>query len=333
MAVYLPMELNKATFIDQIFQSNLHNFDELALHLFRYQFLNNPIYRQYCSYLHIDDVHPEAIPFLPVSFFKTHTIQTNPFQPEAVFTSSSTTGDIPSKHAVADLAIYEQSFLKGFERYYGNPSNWVILALLPSYLEREGSSLVYMADKLIQLSNHPQSGFYLHNTAALHQALRSLQAQHKPVLLLGVTFALLDFAEHFSLQYPDLVVMETGGMKGKRKEMIRDEVHELLTKGLGVTHIHSEYGMTELLSQAYSKGNGRFTCPPWMRVVISDPNDPLKQLPPGHSGLINIIDLANMDSCAFIQTADLGKQYEDGSFEVLGRLDHSDIRGCSLMYL
>jgi hypothetical protein len=327
------MELNKATFINQIFQSNLSNFDELALQLFRYQFLNNPVYHQYCSYLQIDDVRPESIPFLPVSFFKTHTVQTNSFQPQAVFTSSSTTGDTPSKHAVADLSIYEQSFLNGFKRFYDSPSNWVILALLPSYLEREGSSLVYMANKLIQYSNHPQSGFYLHNTAALHQTLLTLQAQQKPVLLLGVTFALLDFAEHFSLQYPELIVMETGGMKGKRKEMIREEVHELLSKGLGVAQIHSEYGMTELLSQAYSKGNGRYICPPWMRIIISDPNDPLKHLPPGNSGLINIIDLANIDSCAFIQTADLGKQHQDGSFEVLGRLDHSDIRGCSLMYM
>jgi hypothetical protein len=329
------MLFNETNFISRIFESNILHFDELAVALFRHQFLYNPVYYHYCSHLQVtlEQVKVAAdIPFLPVSFFKTHEVKTGVFEPEAIFTSSTTTGSTPSRHLVKNLDLYEQSFMKAFHLFYGSPQQYVILALLPSYLEREGSSLILMADRLIRESGHPQSGFYLHNLAALQETFQLLEKQQNPVLLLGVTFALLDFAEQFPTVLKNTIIMETGGMKGKRKEMIRQEVHEALTKRLGVSLVHSEYGMTELLSQAYSNGNGLYKCPPWMKVVLSDPNDPLQVLSTGKTGLINIIDLANIHSCAFIQTSDIGKTYADGSFEVLGRLDQSDIRGCSLMY-
>jgi phenylacetate-coenzyme A ligase PaaK-like adenylate-forming protein len=330
------MLFNEVTFANQIFKSNVHNFDELALSLFNYQYLNNSVYHQYCTLL---NRHPQQvkqladIPFLPVSFFKTQAVQTGTFEAQAIFTSSTTTGTVASKHYVKDAQLYERSFTNAFELFYGLPEQYTILALLPSYLERDGSSLVVMADALIKQSKKPLSGFYLNNTAELKQTLEKLVTEGQPILLLGVTFALLDFAAEFSLKLPNTIVMETGGMKGRRKEMIREEVHQTLKQAWQLEAIHSEYGMTELLSQAYSKGDGLFDCAPWMRLVLTDPNDPLQELPKGHTGLINIIDLANIHSCAFIQTSDIGRLHPSGLFEVLGRMDQSDVRGCNLMYL
>ncbi len=330
------MLFNETNFTEQIFQSKIHNFDELALSLFNHQYLNNTVYREYCGYMnrHPQNVHQiSEIPFLPVSFFKSHTIQTGQFEPEVIFTSSSTTGDTPSQHWVKDVSLYERSFTKAFELFYGKPNQYTILALLPSYLERDGSSLVVMADKLIHQSHNPLSGFYLNNTSELKRTLQQLQSTGASILLLGVTFALLDFAAEFNTELKHTIVMETGGMKGRRKEMIREEVHQTLKQQWNLSAIHSEYGMTELLSQAYSSGDGLFTSPPWMNIVLTDPNDPVQVLPQNQSGLINIIDLANIHSCAFIQTSDIGRTHPSGVFEVLGRLDQSDIRGCNLMYL
>jgi hypothetical protein len=331
------MLFNEANFLSYLFTSNITNFDELALHLFQFQYEHNTVYHNYCNYVHS---HPSKIqsvaeiPFLPVSFFKTHEVKTGSYTEELVFTSSTTTGNIPSKHFVKNYSIYKQSFLQAFELFYGSPQQYAILALLPSYLERNGSSLIVMADELIKRSGKPESGFYLHNLAELHDTLVKLKQQQIPIILLGVTFALLDFAEQFPMDLShNVLVMETGGMKGRRAELIRSEVHGILSQQFNIPTIHSEYGMTEILSQAYSKGNGIYSCPPWMKIVLTDPNDPLTMLPNNKTGLINIIDLANIHSCAFIQTADIGKTHDDGSFEVLGRLDQSDSRGCSLMYL
>lgn len=329
------MFFNEANFKSQIFNSNILHFDELAVSLFQYQYENNEVYRGYCKHLHIDNTKVNKItkiPFLPVSFFKTHILKTGEFNPEIVFTSSTTSGSIPSKHYVKQELLYEKSFLTAFELFYGKPSDYTILALLPSYLERDGSSLIVMADKLIKLSNKPHSGFYLHNLQQLYETLLLLEKEQTPVLLLGVTFALVDFVEQFPLKLTQTTIMETGGMKGRRKELVRTELHQLLTQKFDVPTIHSEYGMTELLSQAYSKQDGIYTCPPWMKIILTDANDPLTQLPANSTGLINIIDLANIHSCAFIQTSDIGKIHQNESFEVLGRMDQSDVRGCSLMY-
>lgn len=255
------------------------------------------------------------------------------FDAKLVFKSSGTTGTETSRHLIKDPDIYQKSFLKGFERIFGEPSQYVILALLPSYLERKDSSLVYMADFLIKKSQNPISGFYLNNYNDLQQKLRSIRSssKRKKVILLGVSFALLDMARDFPVHFPELIIIETGGMKGRREEMIREELHEKIKEGFGVGQVYSEYGMTELLSQAYSTGEGLYSSPPWMKVLIRDTNDPLTLLSPGRSGGINIIDLANIDSCPFVATQDLGKVRKDGKFEVLGRFDNSDIRGCNLM--
>lgn len=330
------MLFNEANFIQEIFKSKLIHFEELAVQLFRHQYEHNVTYRNYCNHLNVDTSTIDSvaqIPFLPVSFFKTHHVQTGEFSPEATYTSSATTGMVQSKHLVKHNSIYIQSFTKAFELFYGNPNQYAILALLPNYSEREGSSLIEMADYLIKQSHHPESGFYLYNFAELHQTLQQLKAKKTKILLLGVTFALLDFAEQFPIDLSEDIVMETGGMKGRRKEMIRTEVHAQLQTAFNLGHIHSEYGMTELLSQGYSKGDGIFYTPPWMQVLISDATDALQMLPHQKSGLINVVDLANIHSCAFIQTADIGKIHTEGGFEVLGRLDQSDMRGCSLMYL
>jgi hypothetical protein len=273
------------------------------------------------------------IPFLPIQFFKSHAVlsSSNPIQ--ETFTSSGTTGMISSKHLVTDLSLYEQSFQKAFSQFYGNSEDYVILALLPSYLEREGSSLIYMVNDLIESSNHPKSGFYLHNYDELVQQLIKIDSSGQNVLLIGVTYALLDVVEKQTFQLKNTIIMETGGMKGKRKEIIREELHEVLGNGFGVSAIHSEYGMTELLSQAYSLGNGIFECPPWMQILIRDPEDALTYVDFGKTGGINVIDLANINSCSFIATQDLGKKYPNHSFEVLGRFDSSDIRGCNLMVI
>ncbi len=331
-----------------IFQINDNRtFRETALKVFYYQAENNPVYRDYMNGLGIDlsgISEIEQIPFLPVEFFKTHKVLCKGLEPEVVFESSGTSGSsgisgttgttqaTPSRHHVASAGLYQESFTKGFRKFYGAPDNFCMLALLPSYLERSGSSLVYMMDHLIRLSGHSESGFYLENLADLVNILQKRNSDLQSTLLIGVSFALLDLAEKHPLKLGDhIMVMETGGMKGRRKELIRSELHDRLKDALGVDSIHSEYGMTELLSQGYSSGNGLFRTPPWMRVLIRDANDPLSLLPAGQTGGLNIIDLANLYSCSFIGTGDLGKVHEDESFEVLGRYDHSDIRGCNLL--
>ena len=326
----------------KIFGVKEENFKELALEVFNFQQENNPVYKAYLQALKINPqlvLSIDQIPFLPVSFFKSHDVQTTLYDPQAVFESSGTSGSINSRHLVKDISLYEDSFTKGFELFYGPVKDYCIIGLLPSYLERRDSSLVYMTEKLIHLSEHPQSGFYLDEYEKLFAVLNELEKHQQKTLLIGVTFALLDFAEKYSLPLHHTVVMETGGMKGRREEMIRKEVHVILKHSFSADRIHSEYGMTELLSQAYSKGEGIFNCPPWMKVLVRDEEDPLlitvsrfETVTP-LTGAINIIDLANIYSCSFIATDDVGKLYPDGSFEVLGRMDGSDLRGCSLMVI
>nr|WP_286941973.1 acyl transferase [Allomuricauda sp.] len=322
---------------NKIFEiSGEKDFEQTALELFGHQYQNNAVYKTFCDHLRkappnvkqLDD-----IPFLPIEFFKSHQVVSGKKDYALCFESSGTTGAETSKHFVADPSLYKKSFLLGFERCYGRVDELCILALLPSYLERQGSSLVFMVEELIKRTGHPDSGFYLYNHDELHQKLQKLEKTNTKSLLIGVSFALLDFAEKYPQQLKHTTVMETGGMKGRRKELIREELHRLLTTAFGVEKIHSEYGMTELLSQAYSKGNGRFEAPPWMKIVIRDTEDPLHYPIVDKTGGVNVIDLANIDSCAFIATQDLGKTFEDGSFEILGRFDHSDVRGCNLMAL
>ena len=316
--------------------SNQKQFDKIALKGFRFQYENNLVYREFCDFLKTDVQKVKSIqqiPFLPIQFFKSHAVVSNTNPIQTTFTSSGTTGMITSKHLVSDIRIYEESYRKGFSQFYGNIEDYVVLALLPSYLEREGSSLIHMVDDLIQLSNQAESGFYLHNYDELIEKLTQLDRSGQNVLLIGVTYALLDLVEKHSFQLENTIIMETGGMKGKRKEMIREELHQQLCEGFGVNAIHSEYGMTELLSQAYSLGNGIFECPSWMQILVRDTEDALSYVREGKTGGINVIDLANINSCSFIATQDLGKKYSNGSFEVLGRFDHSDIRGCNLMVL
>lgn len=310
------------------------SFETVAFQTFQHQFENNAVYRSFCDllYVHPSDVQKiEDIPFLPIQFFKSREIVSNRNAVQEIFTSSGTTGSTPSKHHVTDISIYEKSYRNGFTHFYGNIEEYVVLALLPNYLERKGSSLVYMVNDLIQRSKQPESGFYLHDLKALTEKLIQLDSAGKKVLLIGVSFALLDLIETTQFQLKNTIVMETGGMKGRRKEMIREELHQQLCKGFGVSKIHSEYGMTELLSQGYSKGNGIFQTPPWMKILTRDPEDALTIQPNGKSGGINVIDLANINSCAFIATQDLGKVHADNTFEIIGRFDHSDIRGCNLM--
>ena len=321
----------------QIFNiKNNSDFTTQALTVFNYQYQNNPVYRSYCQHLNRQPSKVTTltdIPFLPIEFFKSKTVICSSLEPEITFSSSGTTGSQTSKHYVTDLNVYIESFRKGFTHFYGDIGQYCVLALLPSYLERKGSSLILMADDFIKQSKHPDSGFYLHDIAQLYQKLQELEQQQQSVLLIGVSFALLDMAETYSLHLKNTIVMETGGMKGRRKEMIREELHDVLKAGFGVSEIHSEYGMTELLSQGYSKGHGIFNTPPWMRILTRDTEDPLGLQEHGKTGGINVIDLANVHSCSFIATQDLGKCYPDGSFEILGRFDHSDIRGCNLMAL
>lgn len=320
---------------EQIFSiNNEATFNEVALAIFKHQAHNCTVYKNYISHLKKDFSAVKSykeIPFLPISFFKSHQVLSTADEPEVVFSSSGTTGQITSKHLVSDVKIYEESYMKAFQQFYGNPKDLCILALLPSYLEREGSSLIYMVDDLLKQSKHPQSGYFLHDVAQLYSTLLALAAAKQKTILIGVTYALLDFAAQFQIDFPELIVMETGGMKGKRKEMVREELHETLYAGFGVKNIHSEYGMTELLSQGYSYGQGIFNCPPWMKILLRDTSDPLSLLHGNQSGGINVIDLANINSCSFIATQDLGKVYEDGSFKVLGRFDNADIRGCNLL--
>ncbi len=314
------------------------DFEKTALEIFQLQHKHCIVYKQFCDVLKINPAEIKSvndIPFLPVEFFKTHEVVTSGVVenlPSKIFTSSGTTGTVQSKHYVSDVSVYEESFRKGFELFYGNIEDYCLLALLPSYLEREGSSLVYMVDDLNKRSKNHDSGFYLHNLNELTEKLKSLLAKGQKVILLGVTYALLDLAELLPVPLSgELIIMVTGGMKGKRKELLREELHQILCEKFGVNVIHSEYGMTELLSQAYSKGNGIFQCPPWMKVLVRDVNDPLKILEQGKSGGINVIDLANINSCSFIATQDLGILHNDNSFEVSGRFDNSDLRGCNLL--
>ncbi|MGJ1318173.1 acyl transferase [Sphingobacterium spiritivorum] len=309
-------------------------FNDNCLSIFRYQYDHCQTYKQYVDYLHIDTkdiAHYTQIPFLPIELFKSQEIITSGSVPQVTFSSSGTTGMITSKHLVADAKLYESSFRKAFKQFYGDVRDIAVLALLPSYLERSGSSLIYMVDDLIKSSEQPESGYFLYNHADLFTALQKLKQKNTKTILFGVTYALLDFVETYEIDFPGLIIMETGGMKGKRKEMIREEVHDLLREGFNVPAIHSEYGMTELLSQGYSYGKGIFQHPNWMKILIRDTNDPLTLIDNSRTGAINVIDLANIYSCSFIATQDLGKIYPDGSFEVLGRFDQSDIRGCNLL--
>lgn len=311
------------------------DFNEVCLEVFRYQYENISVYQKFCNLLKTDVSKVKSykeIPFLPIQFFKSHQITAPDSAIETTFTSSGTTGQITSKHYVSDLNVYEKSFFKTFEIFYGSLSDYCFLALLPSYLEREGSSLIYMVQKLIQASGKKESNFYLHNLDELIKQLEELEGRNQKTILIGVSYALLDLIEKKSFSLKNTLVMETGGMKGRRKEMVKEELHTVLKEGFGVENIHSEYGMTELLSQAYSKENGIFHCPPWMRVLTRDTEDSLT-LVKEKTGGINIIDLANVHSCAFIATQDLGLVYPDNSFEIKGRFDNSDIRGCNLMIL
>jgi phenylacetate-coenzyme A ligase PaaK-like adenylate-forming protein len=329
---------------DKIFSIGQNGFQELALEIFRFQYENNPVYNSYVNALGIKPASVnqiEQIPFLPISFFKTDEIKTGKFNTEVVFESSGTTQTINSRHHVKDVSIYVENFTRTFESMYGNVKDWCILGLLPSYLEKGNSSLVYMVDSLIRQCGHSQSGTYLNDHKKLNDELISLENSGQKTLLIGVTYALLDFAEQFPIHLRYTTIMETGGMKGRRKELTRMEVHEQLKKAFDKNGIHSEYGMTELLSQAYSKKEGRFQCPSWMKVMIRDEEDPLLvqhhelRVPSNEqkpiTGAINIIDLANVYSCSFIASDDVGRLYPDGSFEVLGRMDGSDLRGCSLL--
>lgn len=315
---------------------NESEFNALALEQFRFQFNHSLVYREFCKHLQLTEAEVKdasSIPFLPIEFFKKKKVFDLTRQPQILFTSSGTTGSVVSKHYVAEISIYRKSFERAFEHFYGDVTDYCVLALLPSYQERQGSSLIFMVKELIEKSAHPESGFFLHDFGGLREKLIALDKQEQKVLLIGVSFALLDMAENYPCKLNNTIVMETGGMKGRRKELVRDELHSKLSKGFGLVDIHSEYGMTELLSQAYSKAKGIFTPPPWMKVIARDTEDPLHLQTPGHTGGINVIDLANLYSCSFIATQDLGRVYENGSFEVIGRFDHSDIRGCNLMVL
>lgn len=313
---------------------NQAQFEEMCMRVFRHQVNNNKVYQEFIKLLgrRPDQItRVEQIPFLPIDFFKSRDILSSSQQVETVFTSSGTTGSVPSRHLVTDLSVYRKSFTLGFEHFYGRPEDYTILALLPSYLERGGSSLVFMANELIQMSSSESSGFYLNNMEELAFNLAELDRSGQKILLLGVSYALLDLIALKQFKLNNTIVMETGGMKGRRREMVREELHKELSAGFGVDQIHSEYGMTELLSQAYSHGNGIFDCPPWMKVLIRDPEDPFQLLDTKRTGGVNVIDLANFNSCSFIATQDLGRAREGASFEIVGRFDHSDIRGCNLM--
>ena len=316
--------------------SSQKQFEKMALKVFRFQYENNLVYQEFCNFLKVDKQAVKMvsqIPFLPIQFFKSHDVVSTTNSIQKTFTSSGTTGMITSKHLVTDISLYEQSYRLAFSEFYGNIEDYVVLALLPSYLERTGSSLIYMVKDLIELSNNEHSGFYLHNYDELIAKLIEIDNAGQNVILIGVTYALLDLIEKQNFQLKNTIIMETGGMKGKRKEIIREELHDILCKGFGVKSIHSEYGMTELLSQAYSLGNGIFECPAWMQILVRNTEDALTYENYGKTGGVNVIDLANINSCSFIATQDLGKKFPNNSFEILGRFDNSDIRGCNLMVI
>ena len=318
---------------NKIFNVNAADFNDSALSLFEHQAEYNPVYSQFLHLLGINlskVTKPASIPFLPVEFFKTKTVKTGQFTPEAVFYSSGTTSRSRAKHYIKELSLYEASAYHCFKQFYDDPRNMAILALLPSYLENPNASLIHMVDYFIRISRFQESGFFRDDTGHLVDTLQKLRAKQAPVLLIGVSYALLDLAEEHPMDLSDAVIMETGGMKGRRREMVREELHERLRSAFNVDRIHSEYGMTELMSQAYAKKDGLFQVPPWMKVLIRDPYDPFNVDDAG-KGAVNIIDLANRYSCAFIATQDLGEKFEDGTFRVLGRFDNSDLRGCNLM--
>jgi hypothetical protein len=328
------MVLQTQHLIEEIFSID-NNFEEVVAKVFSYQYLNNSTYKKWIDYLNKPKegkLEVTDIPFLPISFFKSHTVKAGSFIEEITFESSGTTTTQNAKHFVKDADIYRKSFFKTFEQEYGRAEEWCIIGLLPSYLERNNSSLVFMIDELIRKSKHSLSNFYLNDFDTLHKTLQQLEAVKQKTLLIGVTFALLDFAERFPMPLKHTIIMETGGMKGRKKEMTKDEVHSFLQKQFSVAQIHSEYGMTELLSQAYSKANQIHTCPPFMKVLVRQEGDPMQVSKTG-KGVINVIDLANLHSCSFIATDDVGEVFEDGSFKIYGRLDTSDLRGCSLLYI
>jgi phenylacetate-coenzyme A ligase PaaK-like adenylate-forming protein len=318
---------------NRIFQAKEADFEKLALEIFQFQYDHNSLYKSYVDHLFIDPRKVKAlqqIPFLPIQFFKTQEVKTTSFEPEMVFESSGTTGSVNSKHFVKNLSLYQRSFVAAFKMQYGPVGDYCILALLPSYLERKGSSLVFMAEELIKASGHDQSGFYLYDHDRLAQSLKWLEQKQIKAILLGVTYALLDFAAKYPMPLKQTIVIETGGMKGRRKEIVRSEVHEILKKCFGLPQIESEYGMTELLSQAYSRENGIFVPAPWMKVLVRDERDPFDVRMHGE-GVLNIVDLANIYSCSFIATEDAGQVSPDGNFSVVGRVENSDMRGCSLL--
>ena len=320
------------TFINKIFNcTNDATFEKLALEIFDFQMENNLTYAAYAALI-LRGKHPEninEIPFLPVEFFKTEQIICQGQAIEEIFLSSGTTGE-QSKHLVSNIELYKSSFQKAFQLFYGDITDYCILALLPSYKEREGSSLIYMVDDLIKKSKHPQSNYYLNNYEELATTLKGLENKKQKTILFGVTYALLDLAEEFPQKLEHIIIMETGGMKGQRKELLKEEIHSILKHSFATENIHSEYGMTELLSQGYSKGNNIFKTPPWMKILTRDVNDPLSIIN-NKTGGINVIDLANIYSCPFIATQDLGRTFDDGSFSVLGRFNNADVRGCNLM--
>lgn len=336
----MKQEVKNTDFEKSVFAARDDNFTGLAIALFNHQYRHNTIYRRFCESLQVDPITVNSldkIPFLPISFFKTQEVKTGEFENAVIFESSGTTQTTPSRHFIRDVAVYRQSFMSCFQRFYSMPQDKCILGLLPSYLERKNSSLVMMVDELIKVSQNPLSGFYLYNHEKLHRTILHNELLQLPTLLIGITYALLDFAETFPMQLKHTIVMETGGMKGRREEMTRQQVHGILQKQLGIGLVHSEYGMTELLSQAYSKGDGIFHCPAWMKILLREEDDPLHIITASdtpdkpQTGLINVIDLANMHSCCFIATDDIGRLYANESFEVLGRADSSEARGCSLM--
>ena len=320
---------------EQIFTNSIHQFNELAINIFRYQSKHNPIYSRFIELLGKDPAkiqHLHQIPFLPIELFKSQKVLCENQKFEKIFESSSTTGTGISQHFIPSLDWYNKSIVNTFEYFYGPVSNCIFLALLPGYLERSSSSLVYMCQYLMNHAQNQNHGFYLNNLVELKEKLYDIAHENKKIILIGVTWALMDLAELLKKPLPEhVIVMETGGMKGRKKELIRQELHAHLKQCFGTDSIHSEYGMTELQGMAYSKGDGLFYCAPWMKVIITDLSDPESIMPPGQAGRINIIDLTNWGTCSFIATSDIGKGYLDGSFEVLGRIDNSDIRGCSLM--
>ena len=319
--------------INKIFSCNdKATFEALALELFDYQMENNPIYAPYAALILKGKIPANIyeIPFLPIEFFKQEQIIFQGKGVEEIFLSSGTTGE-QSKHLVADISLYKKSYLRAFQQFYGDINDYCILALLPSYQEREGSSLIYMVDDLIKKSGHPKSGFYLNNLTELSNTIKELEKKGQKTILFGVTFALLDLAAQHPQHLKHTLIMETGGMKGKRKELLKEEIHQLLQEAFLTENIHSEYGMTELLSQAYSKGGNIFKSPAWMKIIIRDVNDPLTIMGDNKKGGINVIDLANIYSCPFVATQDLGATFEDGTFSVLGRFSNADVRGCNLL--